>query len=102
MTKKEKSKPMIISYVCRYQLDTCCSSLTLCKSSILINLDFHMFPKQAYTPCLQLWPRLCSVTQLFSAFCDLIDCSPPGSSVHEILQGRIWEQVAISYSRGSS
>ena len=61
-----------------------------------------MFPQQAYTPCLQLWPRLCSVTQLFSAFCDLIDCSPPGSSVHEILQERIWEQVAISYSRGSS
>ena len=31
-----------------------------------------------------------------------IDCSPPGSSVHGISQARILEQVAISYSRGSS
>ena len=32
---------------------------------------------------------------------DLVDCSPPGSSVHVILQSRILEWVAISYSRGS-
>ena len=31
-----------------------------------------------------------------------MDCSPPGSSVHGILQARILEWVAISYSRGSS
>ena len=30
------------------------------------------------------------------------DCSPPGSSVHGILQARILEWVAISCSRGSS
>ena len=30
------------------------------------------------------------------------ECSPPGSSVHEILQARILEWVAISSSRGSS
>ena len=30
------------------------------------------------------------------------DCSPPGSSVHGILQARILEWVAISFSRGSS
>ena len=28
-----------------------------------------------------------------------MDCSPPGSSVHGILQARILERVAISYSR---
>ena len=33
--------------------------------------------------------------------CDM-DCSPPGSSVHEIFQARILEWVAISFSRGSS
>ena len=33
---------------------------------------------------------------------DPIDCSPPGSSVHGIFQARILEQVAISFSRGSS
>ena len=30
------------------------------------------------------------------------DCSLPGSSVHETLQARILEWVAISFSRGSS
>ena len=31
-----------------------------------------------------------------------MDCSPPGSSVHEIFQARILEWGAISFSRGSS
>ena len=31
-----------------------------------------------------------------------MDCSPPGSSVHGILQARILKWVAISFSRGSS
>ena len=35
-------------------------------------------------------------------FCNLTDCSLPGSSAHGILQARILEQVAISFSRGSS
>ena len=30
--------------------------------------------------------------------CDPMDCSPPGSSVHGILQARILEWVAISFS----
>ena len=33
--------------------------------------------------------------------CNHIDCSPPGSSVHEIIQARLLEWVAISFSRGS-
>ena len=39
---------------------------------------------------------------LVSRSCDPMDCSPPGSSVHGILQARILERVAISFSRGSS
>ena len=34
--------------------------------------------------------------------CDPVDCSPPGSSIHGILQARLLEWVAISFSRGSS
>ena len=34
--------------------------------------------------------------------CDPMDYSPPVSSVHGILQARILEWVAISYSGGSS
>ena len=33
---------------------------------------------------------------------DPMDCSPPGSSVHRILQARILEWVIMLYSRGSS
>ena len=38
----------------------------------------------------------CSVV---SDFCNPVDCSPPGSSVHRILQARILEWVAVSFSR---
>ena len=34
--------------------------------------------------------------------CNPVGCSPPGSSVHGILQARILERVAIPFSRGSS
>ena len=42
------------------------------------------------------------VTQSCPTLCDPMDYSPPGSSVHGILQVRILEWVAISFSRGSS
>ena len=34
--------------------------------------------------------------QLSLTICDSMDCNPPGSSIHEILQARILEWVAIS------
>ena len=40
--------------------------------------------------------------ELFPTLYDLMDCSPPGSSVHGILQARILECGAISFSRASS
>ena len=42
------------------------------------------------------------VAQSCLTLCDPMDCSPPGSSLHGILQARILEWVAISSSRGSS
>ena len=39
---------------------------------------------------------------IVSDSCDPVDCNPPGSSIHGILQARILERVAISFSRGSS
>ena len=41
------------------------------------------------------------IAQLCLTLCDPVDCSPPGSSVHGILQARILEWVAISFSRRS-
>ena len=43
-----------------------------------------------------------SVVQSCLTLCDPLDCSPPGSSIHGILQARVLEWVAISFSRGSS
>ena len=40
--------------------------------------------------------------QLFPTLCDPMDCRPPGSSVHRILQAKILEWVAMSSSREPS
>ena len=42
------------------------------------------------------------VSQLYLTICDLMDCIPPGSSVHSISQSRILKWVAMPSSRGCS
>ena len=42
------------------------------------------------------------VVQLCLTLCDPLNCSPPGSSIHGILQARTLEWIAIPFSRGSS
>ena len=42
------------------------------------------------------------LSQLCPTLCNPMNCSPPGSSVHGILQTRILEWVSISFSKGSS
>ena len=42
------------------------------------------------------------VAQSCPTLCDPVDCSPPGSSIHEILPAGILEWVTISFSSGSS
>ena len=42
------------------------------------------------------------VAQSCLTLCDSVDCGPPGSSAHGILQARILVWVAMSFSRGSS
>ena len=41
---------------------------------------------------------VCAHAQSCPTLCDPLDCSPPGSSVHGVLQARILEWVAISFS----
>ena len=59
------------------------------KISLDLSADFHI---NAYTV------QSLSNVQLF---CDVIDCSSSGSSVHGIFQARVLESVAISLSRRS-
>ena len=49
-------------------------------------------------PCVWWWFR----HKVMSNSCYPMGCSLPGSSVHGVLQTRILEWVAISFSRGSS
>ena len=43
----------------------------------------------------------CCLVAKSCLFCNPMDCSPPGSSLHGISQARILEYVAMMYSRGS-
>ena len=42
------------------------------------------------------------VAQSCLTLCNPMDCSPPGSPLHGILQARILERIATAFSRGSS
>ena len=42
------------------------------------------------------------LAQSCPTLCDPVDCSPPGSSVLEILQARTLEGAAMPFSKGSS
>ena len=72
------------------------------------NFDFELFCTWIVTAatahfCSQLRDVLkVLVTQSCQTLCNPMDCSPPGSPVHRILQARILEWVAISFSWGSS
>ena len=70
-------------------------------------------PKEGFDLVLLLPSGFCSTQQLclkrkseVAQLCPTLfhptDCSPPGSSIHGILQARVPEWVAISFSRGSS
>jgi len=46
--------------------------------------------------------REVKVAQSCPTLCNPMDYSLPGASVHEILQARMLQWVAVSFSRGSS
>ena len=70
---------------------------------LAILMGFYMKLHSVVVKDVCLRTRLCAKSfQSCLTFCNPMDCSPPGSSVHGILQGRILEWVAMSFSRGSS
>ena len=64
----------------------------------VFSLSIHLFKESSsdFTIKVNLVARLCPT------LCNPMDYSPPGSSIHEILQARILECIAIPFSRGSS
>ena len=63
----------------------------------IIKLD--IIPSQVF--CVQ-WRLKVLVTQLCPTLCHPVDCSPPGFSVHGILQARRLKFIVIPFSRGPS
>ncbi|CAI9179367.1 unnamed protein product [Rangifer tarandus platyrhynchus] len=53
-------------------------------------------------PNLRVFIMNVKATQSCPTLCDPVNCSPPGSSVHGILQARKLRWIAISFSRESS
>ena len=45
------------------------------------------------------WLWVSEATQSCPTLCGPVDCNPPGSSIHVILQARILEWLAISFAR---
>ena len=75
----------------------------------LLNTVFALHRNNSEWFLFLIWKNLkswetncCLVPKLCPTLCDHMDCSPPGSSVHGILQARILEWVVSSFSRGSS
>ena len=67
-----------------------------------VNFQFFIvdwFPRPIMKDC---FPYVCACTQSCPTLCGPMDCRPPGSSIHGILQAKVLKWVAISYSRGSS
>ena len=64
--------------------------------------DVTLVNKETVILLLGLQLFCAKLLQFCPTLCNPIDCSPLGSSVHGILQGRILEWVAMPSSRGSS
>jgi len=65
--------------------------------------QLNLIHVRSYGICYKcVYMYVCSVSQVCPIFCDPMHTSPPYSSIHGILQARIPEWVAISFSKGSS
>ena len=103
---------------CSHSLTSCASTLPPAKGAGSYFQPLHTYP--ACTPPGHFPPSLgyrelsnihfhsaltilySEITQSCMILCDRMVCSLPGSSLHRILQARVLEWIAISFSRGSS
>ena len=64
---------------------------------------FHTLLPRSPPALIYIWIYICmraKSLQLCPTLCDPMDCSPPGCSVHRILQARILERVAMPFLQG--
>ena len=73
------------------------------KSRFIFFLPLFIVPLPLCTSTPTMYKYRCAKSlQSCLTLCNLLDCSPPGSSVHGILQARILKWVLIPFSRESS
>ena len=72
------------------------------QTSPSLGFSFHKMRKRKSTWQDSMIICVCLVAELCPTFCNPMDCSLPGCSVHSILQARILERVAIPVSWGYS
>ena len=71
----------------------------MAKKDRKINREMQIKTSVRYNPTPLRTKVKVLVTQSCPTLCNPMDCSPPGSSVHGILQARTLEWVAISSSK---
>ena len=97
-----KLKRMLLSRTSRTCVNLHLSQLDLIKENKLLPW-LYPYAHKIFQNCFLFYHLKVKVkSQSCPTLCDPVDCSPPGSSVHGILQARVLEWVAISFSRGSS
>ena len=88
--------------VCKYCVPLCSFSFNALKrvseKAIFHSDEIQSIKCTFYGTCFwcqvyELFACVCSVAQSYPTLCDLLDCSPPGSSVHGVLQAKILEWV---------
>ena len=83
----------------RWKRRDCCWLLIQTRQ-VLLKTSCDLGPVSTAAESLTNWTAVaCSVAQSCPTLCDPTDCSPPGSSVHGILQARKLGWVAIPFSR---
>ena len=114
------TKEHTLNNTVKYNVDflKCCLFSSGCLPILMSSCAFFKTSKQNFTfiniYLVSLDPLFCLPWKLIEfyrqqivrgqpclTFCDPVDCSPPGSSVHGIFQARILEWVVISYFMGS-
>ena len=73
-----------------------------CVLTLILSLQLWSVSGTILQPGLKPCVHGCVYAQSCLTLCNPVDCSLPGCSVHGILQARVLERAAISFSRGSS
>ena len=97
--KKDILSEMYLKFIGLYYFMSKISLVSTYNLLTSLILEIYQQPQSSSFEDIRVIVCVCSVVWLFV---NTLDCSPPGFSVHGILQARILEGVGMPSSRGSS